>query len=98
MFNKELFYSLCEKYDVELSDKYDKPMIKEEDGTLRPLVDVEDNVDELILQLRDRTIDELAERLTNFFSEHGKEVWNHVSAADFINDNICEIVEKMKNE
>lgn len=28
MFHKELFYSLCEKYDVELSDRYDRPMIK----------------------------------------------------------------------
>ena len=39
MFNEELFYSLCKKYGVELSDKYDKPMIKEKDGTLRPLSD-----------------------------------------------------------
>ena len=38
-FNGELFYSLCEKYGVELSDKYDKPMIKEKDGALRPLED-----------------------------------------------------------
>ena len=31
-FDKELFYRLCEEYNVELSDKYDKPMIKESDG------------------------------------------------------------------
>ena len=36
-FDKELFYRLCEKYNVELSD--DKPMIKESDGTVRPLTD-----------------------------------------------------------
>ena len=33
-FDKELFYRLCEEYNVELSDKYDKPMIKESDGTV----------------------------------------------------------------
>ncbi len=38
-FDKELFYRLCEEYNVELSDKYDKPMIKESDGTVRPLTD-----------------------------------------------------------
>ena len=29
MFDKELFYSLCDKYQVELSDKYDNTMIKD---------------------------------------------------------------------
>ena len=29
MFNKELFYSLCEKYQVELSDKFETAMIKD---------------------------------------------------------------------
>lgn len=38
-FDTELFYRLCEKYGVELSDKYDNPMIKEKDGTIRPLSD-----------------------------------------------------------
>lgn len=28
MFDKDLFYSLCEKYQVELSSKYDSPMIR----------------------------------------------------------------------
>lgn len=28
MFNKDLFFSLCEKYDVELSKTINKPMIK----------------------------------------------------------------------
>lgn len=27
MFNRELFYGLCEKYGVELSDKHDRPMM-----------------------------------------------------------------------
>lgn len=37
MFDKELFYSLCKKYDVELSDRYDRPMIK--DGKeIRPII------------------------------------------------------------
>lgn len=26
-FDKDLFYSLCEKYNVEFSDKYDKPEV-----------------------------------------------------------------------
>lgn len=39
MFNGELFYKLCEKYGVEVSDKYNKPMIKERDGTVRLLSD-----------------------------------------------------------
>lgn len=38
-FDKDLFYRLCEKYSVELSDKYDKPMLKKPDGTVRPLTD-----------------------------------------------------------
>jgi len=38
-FDRNLFYRLCEKYNVELSDKYDKPMIKESDGTVRLLTD-----------------------------------------------------------
>ncbi len=29
MFNKNLFYSLCDKYDVELSDIASKPMISD---------------------------------------------------------------------
>ena len=29
MFNKELFYSLCEKYNVELSDRFETAMIKD---------------------------------------------------------------------
>lgn len=39
MFNGELFYKLCEKYDVEVSNKYNKPMIKEKDGTVRSTSD-----------------------------------------------------------
>lgn len=39
MLNGELFYKLCEKYGVEVSDKYNKPMIKEKDGTIRLLSD-----------------------------------------------------------
>ncbi len=32
MFDKNLFYDLCRKYHVELSDSADKPMIKDKDG------------------------------------------------------------------
>ena len=32
MFDKDLFFSLCEKYNVELSDSMDKPMIKGTNG------------------------------------------------------------------
>ncbi len=28
MFNRELFYSLCEKYEVEMSNEYDTAMIR----------------------------------------------------------------------
>ena len=38
-FDKELFYRLCKKYGVEFSEEYDKPMLKEPDGTVRPLTD-----------------------------------------------------------
>jgi len=38
-FDAELFYRLCEKYGVELSNKHDRPMIKEKDGTVRLLSD-----------------------------------------------------------
>lgn len=37
MFNKELFYALCDKYGVELSNQYDKPMLKT-NGEIRELV------------------------------------------------------------
>lgn len=36
MLDKELFFSLCEKYNVELSDKYGKSMIKFGDN-VRPI-------------------------------------------------------------
>ncbi len=32
MFDKNLFYALCEKYNVELSDSAEKPMIKDRNG------------------------------------------------------------------
>lgn len=32
MFDKDLFFSLCEKYNVELSDSATTPMIKDENG------------------------------------------------------------------
>ena len=38
MFDKEVFYALCNEYGVELSDKYDKPMLKTDDG-IRELVE-----------------------------------------------------------
>lgn len=38
MFNRELFLSLCKKYNVPLSSEYKVPMIQEEDGTIRELV------------------------------------------------------------
>lgn len=47
MFNKELFYALCDKYNVELSDQYDKPMLKTEGG-IRELV--EQDVKDLLPQ------------------------------------------------
>ena len=38
MFDRELFLSLCKKYNVPLSSEYKVPMIQEEDGTIRELV------------------------------------------------------------
>lgn len=38
MFDKALFFSLCEKYKIELSDSIDKPMIKDADG-VHPITD-----------------------------------------------------------
>lgn len=32
MFDKSLFFALCEKYNVELSDSAKKPMIKDRNG------------------------------------------------------------------
>lgn len=32
MFDKNLFFALCEKYNVELSDSAMKPMIKDRNG------------------------------------------------------------------
>lgn len=36
-FNKDLFMSICKDYGVEFSNEYDKPMIKDYDGELKPL-------------------------------------------------------------
>lgn len=36
MFDKDLFYSLYEKYQVELSDKFESPMIKN-NNSIEPL-------------------------------------------------------------
>lgn len=41
MFDSKLFYDLCEKYGVELSDKYSEPMIKV-NGEIIPLREYED--------------------------------------------------------
>lgn len=34
MFDKDLFLSICEKYDVELSQTADSPMLKEDCGRM----------------------------------------------------------------
>lgn len=36
-FDRELFLSLCKKYNVPFSSEYKVPMIQEEDGTIREL-------------------------------------------------------------
>ena len=51
MFDEKLFYDLCNKYGVKLSDKYDKPMIKT-DGEVRQLV--EQDVRELLPRYQKR--------------------------------------------
>lgn len=42
MFNKKLFYELCEKYGVELSNQYEKPMLKV-DGEIREVMEQDVN-------------------------------------------------------
>lgn len=32
MFDKDLFFTLCEKYNIKLSDSAEKPMIKDRNG------------------------------------------------------------------
>ncbi len=32
MFDKDLFFALCEKYNVELSESANEPMIKDRNG------------------------------------------------------------------
>lgn len=46
MFDKELFYSLCENYKVELSRDYNCPMMRTEEGLVRELKeeDMKDSV------------------------------------------------------
>ena len=44
-----------------------------------------------------KAINDLTNNLISYFSEHAYEVWNHVSARDFICDNIETIAEKMKS-
>lgn len=46
MFNEELFFSLCEKYDVEISTTALAPMIKDESGC-RPII--EENIENMFL-------------------------------------------------
>lgn len=53
MFTRDLFYTLCDKYGVELSDQYDRPMLKV-DGEIREFV--EQDVKDILPQ---RSRDEL---------------------------------------
>lgn len=41
MFDKELFLSLCKKYGVVMSSEYGQPMMKDSEGNVSPLTDVE---------------------------------------------------------
>ena len=50
MFNKELFYSLCERYQVEFSEKHDSAMINNGD-ILTELKD--DDVEKYKIKLRE---------------------------------------------
>ncbi len=38
MIDIDLFYELCDKYGIELSDKYDRPMLSRGD-MIRPILD-----------------------------------------------------------
>lgn len=47
---------------------------------------------------REQVIDEVSDALTDYFSIHAHEIWNKVSASDFICDNIEMIMNKLKAE
>lgn len=47
---------------------------------------------------RNQIFDEVSNALTDYFSEHAHEVWDRVSARDFICDNIEVVIEKLKSE
>ena len=47
---------------------------------------------------RNQIFDEASNALTDYFSEHAHEVWDRVSARDFISDNIEVIIEKLKSK
>lgn len=36
-FDKDLFISLCEEYNIKFSDEYDSPMIRDYDKKIKPL-------------------------------------------------------------
>ncbi len=42
MFDKNLFFALCEKYDIELSETAKEPMIKSKNG-IYPVTSEDDN-------------------------------------------------------
>ena len=47
---------------------------------------------------RNQIFDKVSNALTDYFSKHAHEVWDRVSARDFICDNIGVIIEKLKSE
>ena len=49
MFDKDLFLSICEKYDVELSQTVDSPILKEDAGRM---TDKEKQINLQVLDIR----------------------------------------------
>lgn len=63
MFDKDLFLSLCDKYNVELSATNTEPMVRNEDGTYDNLLDrIKEEFSDIFNDFnedQDRIIDEL---------------------------------------
>lgn len=90
---KKLFNKTCERCDkLEKENEELSDLDKDLDKMINSLPD--DNN----LNQREKIIDEVSNILIDYFSEHAHEVWDRVSARDFICDNIEMIAEKLKSE
>lgn len=86
---KRLFNKACERCDE----------LEKENIELTDMDELIDSISESDnSSQREQIIDEVSTTLIDYFSEHAHEVWNRVSARDFICDNIEMITEELKKE